>query len=83
MRCVWLVARIVEVRKTFKILAGKLEGKRPLGKPGIIWEDNIRMDPRELGWLNVNWTDLIQDSYQWLPLVNFGFHKRREIFLTS
>ena len=43
------VARIEEYRSTFKILTGKLSGKRPLGRPRRRWEDNIRMDLEEIG----------------------------------
>jgi hypothetical protein len=44
------VARIGEKRDTYRILVGKPEGKRPLGRPRKRWEDNIRMDLREIGW---------------------------------
>jgi hypothetical protein len=43
------VARIREERKVYRVLVGKPEGKRPLGRPGGIWEDGIRMDLRETG----------------------------------
>jgi hypothetical protein len=43
------VARMGEERKLYKVLAGKLEGKRPLGRPRRRWEDGIRMDLREIG----------------------------------
>jgi hypothetical protein len=46
-----------EKRNACRILVGKPEGKRPLGKPRRRWEDNIRMDLREIGWLV--WTGLI------------------------
>jgi hypothetical protein len=39
-----------EIRKAYKILVGKSEGKRPLRRPGRRWKDNIRMDLREIGW---------------------------------
>jgi hypothetical protein len=39
-----------EERKVYKILVGKLEGKRPLGRPMHRWEDGIRMDLRDIGW---------------------------------
>jgi len=44
------VARMGEMRNAYKILVGKLEGKRPLGRPGHRWKDNIRMDLKEKGW---------------------------------
>jgi len=43
---------------TYKILVGKPEGKRPLGRPRRRWEDNIRMDLKELGWEGVDWMHL-------------------------
>jgi hypothetical protein len=49
---------------------GKPEGKRPLGRPTPRWEDNIRMDLREIGWGNMDWIDLAQDRDQWRALVN-------------
>jgi hypothetical protein len=39
-----------EERKVYKVLVGKPEGKRPLGRPRRKWEDGVRMDPRELDW---------------------------------
>jgi hypothetical protein len=49
---------------------GKPEGKRPLGKPRRGWEENIKMDLREIGWCGIYWIDLAQDSDQWKALVN-------------
>jgi hypothetical protein len=43
-------------------LLGKPEGKRPLGRPRLRWEDNIRMGPKEIGSGGVNWIDLEQDK---------------------
>jgi hypothetical protein len=51
-------------------LAGKPEGKRPLGRPRGRWEDNIRMDLREILWEGVDWIHLVQDRDQWRALVN-------------
>jgi hypothetical protein len=48
------VARMVQVRNAYKILVGKPERKRPLGRPTCSWEDNIRMDLREIGWEDVD-----------------------------
>jgi hypothetical protein len=50
MRWVGHVARNGEIRNAYKILGRKREGKRPLGKPRLRWENNIRMDLREIGW---------------------------------
>jgi hypothetical protein len=59
------VARIVEMRNPYSILFGRPEGKRPLGRPRRRWEDNIRMDLREIGWKDVDWVHLAQDRDQW------------------
>jgi hypothetical protein len=48
---------------------GKPEGKRPLGKPRRRWENNIRMDLREIGWYGMDRIDLAQDMNQWRELV--------------
>jgi hypothetical protein len=42
---------------------GKTEGKRPLGRPRRWWVDNIKIDPREIEWDDVDWIDLAQDRY--------------------
>jgi hypothetical protein len=49
---------------------GKLEGKRPLGRPRRRWEDNIKVDLREIGWGGMDWIELAQDRDQWRALVN-------------
>jgi hypothetical protein len=50
-----------EVRKVYKVLVGKPEGKRPLGRLRRRWEDGIRMDLREIGLVGVDWIRLAQD----------------------
>jgi hypothetical protein len=57
-------------RNAYRILVGKPEGKRPLGRHRRRWEDNIRMDLEEIGWEVVDWVDLAQDRDQWRALVN-------------
>jgi hypothetical protein len=52
------------------ILVGKLEGKRPLGRPRSRWLDNIKMDLREIGRDGMDWIDLAEDRDQWRALVN-------------
>jgi hypothetical protein len=47
-----------------------LVGKRPLGRPRRRWEDNIRMDLRNIGWSDVDWIHLAQVRDQWMALVN-------------
>jgi hypothetical protein len=54
----------------YRILVGKPEGKGPLGRPGRRWEDNIKMDLRDIGWGGMDWIDLAQDMEQWRALVN-------------
>jgi hypothetical protein len=61
MRWAGYVARMGEERKVCKVLVGKPEGKRPLGRPRLIWEDGIRMDLREIGLGGVDWIRLAQD----------------------
>jgi hypothetical protein len=53
-----------EMRNVYNILVGKTEGERPLEKPRRRWEDNIRMDIREIDWEGVDWIELIQDRKQ-------------------
>jgi hypothetical protein len=55
------VARMGEERKVYRVLVGKPEGKRPLGRPRRRWEDGIRMDLREVGLGGVDWIRLSQD----------------------
>jgi hypothetical protein len=63
------VARI-EKRNAYRILAGKSEIKRPLGRSRRRWVDNIKMDLREIGWDGMDWIDLSQNRDQWRALVN-------------
>jgi hypothetical protein len=58
------------MRNAFKSLVGKLKGKRPLGRPSLRWEDNIKMDFREIGMEEVDWTDVDKDRDRWRALVN-------------
>jgi hypothetical protein len=59
-----------EERNVYKVLMGKPEEKRPLGRPRRRWEDGIRMDLREIGWESVEWILLAQDRDRWRALVN-------------
>ena len=59
-----------ERRGVYRVLVGKPEGKRPLGRPGRRWEDNIKMDLQEEGCGDVKWIKLAQDSDRWRELVN-------------
>jgi hypothetical protein len=64
------VERIGEKRNACRILVGKPEGKRPLGRPRLRRVNNIQMDLRETEWGGVDWIDLAQDGDQWKALVN-------------
>jgi hypothetical protein len=63
------VARMGEVRGAY-ILVVRPEGRRPLGRPRRRWEDNIKMDLREIGFGDVDWIHLAQDRDRWRTLVN-------------
>jgi hypothetical protein len=54
----------------YRLLVGKPEGKRPLGRPRRRWIDNITMDLLEIGASVVDWIGLAQDRYRWRALVN-------------
>ena len=54
----------------------KLEGKRPLGRPRGVWEDNIKMDLQEVGCGGMGWIELAQDRDRWRALVNAGMNLR-------
>jgi hypothetical protein len=57
-------------RGVYRVLVGRPEGKRPLGRPRRRWEDNIKMDLREIGMDGANWIQLAQDRVQWRACVN-------------
>jgi hypothetical protein len=65
MRWVGNVARMVEGRCVYKVLVGNPEGKRPLGRPRLRWEDNIKMDLLEVGCGGMDWIELVQDRDTW------------------
>jgi hypothetical protein len=70
MRWAGHVARMRERRNAYRLLVGKPEGRRPLGRPRHRWLDNIRMDLKEVGWGDVDWIGLAQDRNRWRALVN-------------
>jgi hypothetical protein len=59
------VARMVEGRGVYRVLVGMPEGKRPLRRPRRKWEDNIKLDLREIGIDGANWIRLAQERVQW------------------
>jgi hypothetical protein len=61
---------MVEKRNVYRLLVGKPEGKRPLGRPRRRWIDNIKMDHLETGLNVVDWIGMAQDRYRWRALVN-------------
>jgi hypothetical protein len=58
------------VRGAYRILVGRPEGRRPLGRPRRRWEDNIKMDLQEVGGGGLDWIDLAQDRDRWRALVS-------------
>ena len=69
MRWAGHVACMGDRRGAYRVLVGKPEVKRPLGRLRYIWEDNIKMDLEELGW-GMDWIDLAQDRDGWRDIVN-------------
>jgi len=65
-----------EKRGVYRVLVGKPEGKRPLGRPRRTWEDNIKIDLQEVGYLDMEWIELGQDRDRWWELVNAVMHIR-------
>jgi hypothetical protein len=64
------VACMIKMRNAHKSLDVKPEGYKPLGRPRCRWEDNVRVDVREIRWDGVDWILLAQDRDQWRALVN-------------
>ena len=64
------MARMGEERGVHRVLVGKPEGERPLGRPRRRWENNIKMDLREVGGGCGDWMELAQDRDSWRALVN-------------
>jgi len=70
MRWAGHVERMGERRGVYRVLVGKPEGKRSLGRPRRRWEDNIKMDLQEVGCEGMDWIELAQDRDRWRALVN-------------
>ena len=64
------MARMEEGRGVNKVLMGKPDGKRPLGRPRHRWQDNIKMDLQEVGRVCGDWMELAEDRERWRALVN-------------
>ena len=86
MRWAGHVARMGEGIGVYRVLGGE-QGRRPLGRPRLRWEDNIRMDLREVGCGCVDWMELAQDRDWWRALVSAVMNLRVPLnvgnFLTS
>ena len=70
MRCEGHVARMGERRGVYRVWVGRYEVKRPLGRPRRRWEDNIKMDLKDVGCRGMDWIELAQDRDNWGGLVN-------------
>jgi hypothetical protein len=70
------VASMGEGRGVCRVLVGRSEGKRPLGRPRRRWEDNIKMDLREIGIDRENWIRLAQHRVRWRAFVNTAMNLR-------
>jgi hypothetical protein len=69
------VAGMGEKRGAYRILVGRPEGRRPLGRLRRRWEDHIKMDLQEVGW-GMDWIELAQDREQWRVIVNTVMNHR-------
>jgi hypothetical protein len=70
MRWAGHVAQMGEKRNAYRLLVGKPEGTKPLGRPRRRWVYNIRIDLEDMGWGDVDWIGLPQDRDRWRALVN-------------
>jgi len=69
MRWAGHVALMGEESWAYRVLVGKPEGKRPMGRPRCRWVDNIRMDLQKVGCVYMDWIGLVQDRDRWRTLV--------------
>jgi hypothetical protein len=71
-RMIWVDhgACMDERRGIYRVLVGKPEGKRPLGRPRYRWKDDIKMDLQEVGCGGMDWIELAQERDRWRALLN-------------
>jgi hypothetical protein len=69
-------SRYGEMRGAYRILVGRPEGRRPLGRPRSRWKDNIKIDLQEMGWVGMDWIELAQGRDRWRALVNVVMNLR-------
>jgi hypothetical protein len=67
---------MMERRGVYRVLVGKHDGKSPLGRHRLGWEDNIKMDIQEVGCGGMDWNELVQDRDRWRELVNAAMNLR-------
>ncbi|KAJ4429180.1 hypothetical protein ANN_26183 [Periplaneta americana] len=77
------VARMGESRNAYRVLVGRPEGKKPLGRPRRRWEDNIKMDLREVGYDDRDWINLAQDRDRWRAYVRAAMNLRNQSHTTQ
>ena len=76
MRWAGHIACMGERGGVYRVLVGKTEGKRPLGRPRLRWEGNMKMDIHEVGCWGMGWIKLTQDRDRWQALVNEAVNLR-------
>jgi len=64
------VSRMEDKRDAYRFMVGRPEGKRPLERPKHRWEDNTKIDLKEVGWGDMDWIDLAQETDRWRVFVN-------------
>jgi len=68
--CLGFLDKRKQGRGVYRVLVEKPKGKRPLGRPRCVWEDNVKMDLQEVGCGDMDWIELAEDRDQWRALVN-------------
>jgi hypothetical protein len=76
MRWTGHVTLIEEGRGVYRVLVGKLEGKRVLGRPRLRWEDTFKIDLQEVECVGMDWIELAQDRDRWRAIVNAVINRR-------